>query len=152
MPQLPPDSHWARRSQTPPPTEEVEADRVTGEGRGLEAPELDAGAADRSWETARVTTSAGSGRCLTFSPLAGISSFCPGEMRLGCFIFLFRAQTGRQLASLARLASLLRLSPCLTATVLRCWSFLTATILAGPRWTALTGSGLAGGANAARSE
>src|SRR5215212_6936769 len=25
VPQLPPDSHWARRSQTPPPTEEVEA-------------------------------------------------------------------------------------------------------------------------------
>ncbi len=72
MPQLPPDSHWARRSQTLPPAGAA-ADRVTVERR-----ELEAGAAERSEETTRVTASAGSGRCLSFSPLAGISSFCPG--------------------------------------------------------------------------
>src|SRR5829696_1479689 len=69
-------------------------------------------------------------------------------MRLGCLIFLFRSQTGRQLDSLAFLAILLRLSPCLTVTFLRFWSVLAAMILVWSRWTALTGSATAGSANA----
>src|SRR4029453_6728864 len=69
-------------------------------------------------------------------------------MRLGCLIFLFRSQTGRQLDSLAFLAILLRVSPCLTVTFLRFWSVLAAMILVWPRWTALTGSATAGSANA----
>src|SRR5215207_1585600 len=69
-------------------------------------------------------------------------------MRLGCLIFLFRSQTGRQLDSFAFLAILLRLSPCLTVTFLRFWSVWAATILVWPRWTALTGSADAGSANA----
>src|SRR5829696_2398073 len=69
-------------------------------------------------------------------------------MRFGCVIFLFRSQIGRQLASLAFLASLLRVSPCLTVTFLRFWAFSAATILAWPRCTAWTGSAAAGRANA----
>ncbi len=69
-------------------------------------------------------------------------------MRLGCLIFLFRSQTGRQLDSFAFLAILLSVSPCLTTTFLRFWSLWAATILVWPRWTALTGSADAGSANA----
>src|SRR5215217_6447376 len=69
-------------------------------------------------------------------------------MRFGCLIFLFRSQIGRQLASLAFLASLLRVSPCLTVIFLRLWAVWAATILAWPRWTAWTGSAAAGRANA----
>src|ERR671912_944773 len=69
-------------------------------------------------------------------------------MRLGCLIFLFRSQTGRQLDSFAFWPILLRLSPCLTVTFLRFWSVWAATILVWPRWTALTGSADAGSANA----
>src|SRR5919106_585810 len=69
-------------------------------------------------------------------------------MRLGCLIFVFRSQIGRQLASLAFLASLLRVSPCLTVTFLRLWALWAATILAWPRCTAWTGSAAAGRANA----
>src|SRR5829696_8119230 len=69
-------------------------------------------------------------------------------MRFGCLIFLFRSQIGRQLASLAFLASLLRVSPCLTVIFLRFWALSAATILAWPRWTAWTGSAAAGRANA----
>src|SRR5215207_8601911 len=59
-------------------------------------------------------------------------------MRLGWAIFLLRSQIGRQLASLAFLASLLRVSPCLTLIFLRFW----------PRWAASTGWAVAGRANA----
>src|SRR5918995_6997355 len=69
-------------------------------------------------------------------------------MRLGCLTFVLRSQSGRQLDSFAFLAILLRLSPCLTVTFLRFWSLWAATTLAGPRWTALTGSAVAGSANA----
>src|SRR3712207_736594 len=104
MPQLPPDSHWARRSQTLPLAgDEPEPVRVTVERRVPEA-----GAADRSSATTRVTAAAGSGRCLTCSPLVGSSSRCPGWMRLGWEMDVFRSQIGRQLGSLARLAIALR--------------------------------------------
>src|SRR4029453_7396121 len=69
-------------------------------------------------------------------------------MRLGCLTFVLRSQRGRQLDSFAFLAILLRLSPCLTVTFLRFWALWAATILAGPRCTAWTGSAVAGSANA----
>ena len=66
MLQLPPDSHWARRSQTLP-LAGAAADRVAVERRE-ELELVVAGAAERSEETTRVRARAGSGRCLTFSP------------------------------------------------------------------------------------
>src|SRR4029453_10476539 len=69
-------------------------------------------------------------------------------MRFGCLIFLFRSQIGRQLDSLAFLASLLRVSPCLTVTFVLFLAVWAGAILGGPRWTASAGWAVAGRANA----